>query len=222
MQLSHLPEIVSEQLKYPSFEDLISRIKSGSHSSTTELYTHLHSGMKLYLRRRIGTDFEVALGESFEAIIEGIRSGDLRDPSGLRSYVCRIMALKCERAYHKRCQLAHHQSHAESVCFGVKSDFFSQFEKAYRRQCITDALDRLPIRMQGIIQKCFVDEVPDETVRIDLGLSHAEFRRLKSRAKLKLAEEVRRIQSIQILRNKLASLGDSSTDIAMPLSAPVS
>jgi DNA-directed RNA polymerase specialized sigma24 family protein len=178
--------------------------------------------MKLYLRRRIGTDFEAALGESFEAIIEGIRSGDLRDPSDLRSYVCRIMALKCERAYHEPRQLAPHQSYAESVCYGVKSDFFSQIEKTYRKQCITDALDRLPIRMQSIIQKCFVDEAPDEQVRIDLGLNHVALRRLKGRAKLKLAEEVRRIQAIQILRNKLESLGDCSTEITVPLSAPVS
>jgi DNA-directed RNA polymerase specialized sigma24 family protein len=218
LQLSHLPEIVSEQIKHPSFEDLIARIKSGSNSSTTELYSHLHSGMKLYLRRRIGTDFEAALGESFEAIIEGIRAGDLRDPSDLRSYVCGIMALKCKRAYYKPSQPAHHQSHAESACFGVKSDFFSQFEKTYRKQCITDALDRMPIRMQIIIQKCFVDEAPDEQVRIDLGLNHEELRSLKSRVKIKLAEEVRRIRSIQVLRKKLASLGDSSTDITVQLS----
>jgi DNA-directed RNA polymerase specialized sigma24 family protein len=169
--------------------------------------------MKLYFRRRIGMDCEAALQESFLELLEGMRSGALQNPYDLRSYLCSIMARKCKITSHKPPQLELDRSPAEVMGFGVVGNRFKQIERAAKRRCITDALDRLPIQMQILIQKCFVEEKSDEQVMLELGMMDPHFSLLKRSAKFQLFEEVGRIQSIQILRKRVDLEQDSPLEM---------
>lgn len=188
-----------------TLEELVCQIRDGSDSAIADLYHQLRPGMKIFLKRRIGIDYEDALQDSFLALLAGIQSGSLQHPSALRSYLCTIMIRECRNAYHNPRQVELDVTSEQFGCSGAVNAMHLSFERDSKRRFVTDALDRLPIRMRMVIEMCFLEEKPNEVVKKELFLSETQFRLLKSRAKFRLVEEVRRIQSIQSLKKSVSS-----------------
>ncbi len=194
-----------EASTHSKLEDLFYQIRSGCDSETGRLYNQLLPVMRMFLRRRIGWHYEDALQESFLSLLDEIRSGALHNPSELIEHLCTIMSRNCQMAYRNERKVGPTRSNSKVGAIDSEGALSAQFQRAREIQCMTDALDRLPIQMRNVIEKCFLEEKSNELVRKELGLSETQFRLLKSRAKLRLAEEVRRIQSLQSLKNSVSS-----------------
>jgi RNA polymerase sigma-70 factor, ECF subfamily len=194
-----------ESSAYPDLEELVFRIRSGCLSSVGVLYSQLLPLMRMYLRRRIGIDFEDALQDSFLALLKGIQSGSLDQPSALRAYLITIMSRKCQLAYARPRLIELESKDLQIGSLKTVNDVFSEFEMAAKRRYMTDALERIPAQMRMMIEKCFLEEKPREVIMKELCLNETQFRLLKSRAKSRLAMEVRKIQSLQCLKKTVNS-----------------
>jgi RNA polymerase sigma-70 factor (ECF subfamily) len=189
----------------PDLEELVLRIRNGCDSSVGVLYSQLLPPMKMYMRRRIGVDFEDAVQDSFLALLKAIQSGSLDQPAALRAYLCTIMFRRCRLEYSKPRLIELESASVQIGSLKTVNQVFAEFEMASKRQYMTDALERLPVQMRIIIEKCFLEEKPKEIIMGELCLTETQFRLLKSRAKLRLAMEVRKIQSLQCLMKSVNS-----------------
>lgn len=205
MMLTGMPLLGTYDSTCLDFSDLVSRIRAGSKAAIGDLYSQLLPGMKAYIKRRIGSEYEDILQESFLILLQAIESGAMQNPSALRPYLCTVMSRTCKVAYRNPRQLELEDTHAQVNGSGTVEELSKQFERAAKRACITDALDRIPERMRIVIEKCFLEEKSNEQVKEELGLTETQFRITKSRAKSRLIEEVRRIQSLQNLKNSVSS-----------------
>ena len=169
---------------------LIERIQANDSEGMEDLYGVFSRSVRYYLYRQLGQqDLEDTLHDSFVAVTQAIRRGELREPERLMGYVWTVvrrnLAGSIERAVNQRNQRMEVDGAArmfdrgpdpESTAIGKEHQMM-----AYR------LLNEVPGRDREILVRFYLREQTQEEICREMQLTDTQFRLLKSRAKARFA-----------------------------------
>ncbi len=173
----------------PCFTEVVENVRAGHPDGLDQLYKvfRVLSGS---LRRQVGyKDFDDRLHDVFLVVVEAIRSGKLREPGALTSYIHGVARLSLYsnigvRARHERLSgsLRHwvsmsHRSHTPE----------EDLQELERTDIMRELLASLTFREREILTRFYLHEQPKEQICQELALTDTQFRLAKSRAKQRLS-----------------------------------
>lgn len=175
------PEVLSE---------LVVRIQREDESAKQQLYQIFNRGIRFQLVRQLGTaDLDDKVHDTFVIVLQAIVNGDLREPEKLLSYIQTVV----------RRQIA---TYIETAMF-VRKEALGESEFDFRdphrtpedsmllteeRRVMRETLSELGPRDREILIRFYIDELSQEEICEEMGLSVNQFRLLKSRAKARFSE----------------------------------
>src|SRR5262249_23227082 len=179
----------------PDWKTVVEQIRDGDPAGEETLYRSLETGARIFLRRRLGTeDVEDQVHDVFLIVVESIRRGMIREPERLMAFVrtvlYRQLNLEISRLVHSRqtaaelesaLPLKRNSSHPELIAARQEKD--ENMKGGIRRMSDGDC---------EILTRCYLHEQPPDQVRLEMGLTQTQFNLLKSRAKARLTELIRR------------------------------
>jgi RNA polymerase sigma factor (sigma-70 family) len=179
----------------PDWKTVVEQIRDGDPAGEETLYRSLETGARIFLRRRLGTeDVEDQVHDLFLIVVESIRRGMIREPERLMAFVrtvlYRQLNLQIARLVHTR------QTAAELESAIPLKGTSSNPEQVAARQEMVEIMKRALRSMSDrdfeILTRCYLHEQPPDQVRLEMGLTQTQFNLLKSRAKARLTELIRR------------------------------
>jgi RNA polymerase sigma-70 factor (ECF subfamily) len=179
----------------PDWKVVVKQIRAGEPPGEEELYRNLASGARLFLQRRLGTqDVEDLVHDMFVIVVETIRRGDLREPERLMGFVRTVlqrqMSLRISRMIHKRETSINLESAADLTAAEPTPE---QRAVAHENSAIMmQVLRKMSDRDREVLTRFYLREQSPERIRMEMSLTETQFNLLKSRAKARLTELVRR------------------------------
>jgi len=187
----------------PDWKAVVEQIRAGEPPGEEELYRNLASGARLFLQRRLGTqDVEDLVHDLFVIVVETIRRGDLREPERLMGFVRTVlhrqMSLGISRMIHKRETSINLESTPDlTAAEPTPEQRTATLQKA---AIMRQALRKMSARDREVLTRFYLREESPERIRMEMNLTETQFNLLKSRAKARLMELVRR----KLARNSLS------------------
>jgi RNA polymerase sigma-70 factor (ECF subfamily) len=174
---------------------VVDQIQQGDPAGEEALYQNLVGGARLFLQRRLGTpDVEDKVHDLFLTIVDTIRRGEIREPERLMGFVrtvlYRQLNLEVSRVIRSR----------ETTSGIEAADRLSGSGPTPEQQTLGNekiAIMKQVLReMSGrdfeVLTRSYIREQPAERICADMGLTTTQFQLLKSRAKARLSELIRR------------------------------
>jgi RNA polymerase sigma factor (sigma-70 family) len=159
------------------------------------LYQNLASGARFFLRRRLGThDVEDRVHDVFVIVVEAIRRGDLREPERLMGFVRTILNRQLNVAISRIISTRDISIDTESVS-GLTTTDPTPEDRTVDHQKVNlmkQALEEMDHRDFEVLTRFYLQEQTPEQIRKEMKLTLTQFNLLKSRAKAKLTDVVRR------------------------------
>jgi RNA polymerase sigma factor (sigma-70 family) len=174
---------------------IVERIRANDPAGQEALYRNLSAGTRLFFQRRLGVqDVEDRVHDLFITIVEAIQRGSLREPERLMGFVRTVLnrqlSLEISRIVRARegsagldpadALTAADPTPEQQALFGEKLAIMKQL------------LRKMSDREFEVLNRFYLREQPPERIRKELGLSETQFHLLKSRAKARLTQLVRR------------------------------
>ncbi|MBI3693727.1 MAG: sigma-70 family RNA polymerase sigma factor [Acidobacteria bacterium] len=195
------------------WERVVPEILSGGTTGQEILYAVFERGVRFYLAHHMRTeDVEDKVHDTFLAVVNAIRDGQLREPGRMAGFVRTIL----ER------QLAGYFTEAQRRQ-GLSSEDVSQIQprerlnpeqeamRAERRRFARKILRGLPEVDREILMRFYLEGQTAEQICFQLGVSETQFRLRKNRAKQRFGElvreAVRKKPGRQLLLRKSAASG---------------
>jgi len=179
----------------PDWKTVVEQIREGDPAGEEALYRNLETGARIFLRRRLGTrDVEDQVHNVFLIVVESIRQGTLREPERLMAFVRTVLYRQLNLEISRMIRARETSAGLESAA-PLASQGSSPEQAAVTGQMIAlmkRALGKMSGRDIEILSRCYIREQPPEQVRAEMGLTLTQFNLLKSRAKARLAELVRK------------------------------
>lgn len=177
------------------WKSVVELIQRGDPSGEQILYDALMSGARFFLQRRLGAqDVEDQVHELFLTLIETIRRGEIEYPERLMGFVRTLLLRQLSRgiksAIHKRetetgiVNIADHRDAASTP--------EEQAVATQKLELMKIVLRELNDRDYEILSRFYLREHPKQRICREMNLSSEQFDLVKSRAKARLAELVRR------------------------------
>jgi DNA-directed RNA polymerase specialized sigma24 family protein len=152
--------------------ELLARVRSRDDEAIAELFRMLSSGLRLLIRRRLGAEgADARVRDTFQAVVQGIQMDGLRDAASLTAFVRETLQRR----------LAGRNEAAPAPAEAPRQ--WSNSAVAMRK-----VLGSLPECEREALTRFYVLEQPEEQVMDELGLSAADFRAMKARAKTRFFE----------------------------------
>ena len=174
---------------------VVDQIRQGDPAGEEALYRNLHSGARLFLQCRLGTpDVDDRVHDLFVAIIEAIRRRGLREPERLMGFVrtllYRQLNLEISRIQKDREKTSSIETAAELSGSGPTPE--QQVLAHEKIEIMKRVLRQLSDRDFEVLIRSHLREEPMEQICEEMGLTPSQFQLVKSRAKARLAELMRR------------------------------
>lgn len=155
-----------------------------------ELYRVFSRGVRFYLYRQLGyQDLEDTLHDTFLAVTQAIRRGELRDPDRLMGFVWTIvrrhLASLIEQTVNQRNQRTEVEG-ASRVTDRRPDPEWAAIGKQHQIMAYR-VLNEVSGRDREILVRFYLQEQTQEEICRDMQLSDTQFRLLKSRAKARFA-----------------------------------
>ena len=170
-------------------------IRRGSSDSLNKFYDVFSRGFRSYLRRRMGHDLaDDAVHDAFLMVVEAVQRGELRDAARLMGFARTVVAR--QMSGHVRREVAR-----RAIANAIKRNpSRSQCPeqtmiRRQRTQAVVARLHALPARQREVLIRFYLDEQTPGEIQRAMGLTHTQFRLLKSRAKSKIAERSTQLKS---------------------------
>ena len=174
---------------------VVEQIRLGDPAGEEDLYRNFASGARLFLQRRLGTqDVEDLVHDLFVIVVETIRRGDLREPERLMGFVRTVLnrqlSLGITRIIHKR----ETSTELESATDLTTAEPTPEQQAAGQQKVaiMKQALRKMSARDREVLTRFYLHEESPERIQKQMGLTPTQFNLLKSRAKARLTELVRR------------------------------
>jgi RNA polymerase sigma factor (sigma-70 family) len=177
---------VGEQTPWPS---LIAKIQADDAGGMEELYEVFSRGVRFFLWRQLGKqDLEDTVHDTFLAVTEAIRRGEVREPERLMGFVWTVvrrhLATQIERTVHLRNQRADINGEMHIPDRGADPEWTAMVRQ---RQTMAHCLLReVSGRDREVLIRFYLKEETQEQICEDMKLTPTQFRLLKSRAKQRL------------------------------------
>jgi RNA polymerase sigma factor (sigma-70 family) len=174
-----------------SWRELVERVRSGDPAGVVDLYRLFSTGIRFYLCRHVGPqDLDDKVHDLFMIVVQSIQTGDLREPDRLMGYVRTIVrrqvAARIDNIVQARrnqtdlnhgMALSEHQPNQER-----------RLSDEEKRTLAMRILNSLHKREREVLMRVYLmEEMPEQICR-EMGLTDAEFRLIKSRAKARFGE----------------------------------
>lgn len=173
-------------------ECLVRDIKADSPPAIEQLYDLLNRGVRFLILRWVGPhDVEDLVHETLLAAVNAIRSGRIREPGALLSYVrgiARHLACAQIRTLTSRREVDYPVAGSEEELIAPTEDPENSMLQQERVVLLQRALLRLRDRQREILIRFYLQEQSKEQICTDMGLSLTQYRLLKSRAKAKVGK----------------------------------
>jgi RNA polymerase sigma factor (sigma-70 family) len=168
---------------------LIQRIQADDAKGMEDLYHVFSRGIRFFLWRQLGKqDMEDTVHDTFLAVAEAIRRGEVRDPDRLMGFVWTVvrrhLAAHIERTVNLRNQCA--EMDVEVRVQDPEAD--PEWKAIVRQQqSLAQALlQEVSGRDREVLIRFYLKEQTQEQICRDMQLTATQFRLLKSRAKARL------------------------------------
>jgi RNA polymerase sigma-70 factor, ECF subfamily len=187
------PAVSAEPLAAPDWAQVVQQIKLGDEAGMRELYAAFGRGVKLLFSRTLGPqDTDDKVHDTFVIVIKAIRDGDVREPDRLMSYVRTVVRRQIAgwidtTVQNRRDQLEVDTSFVDARANPEQTAIGMQ-ERALMRQLLRE----LSTRDVEVLTRFYLHEQTPRQICSDLRLTEKQFQLLKSRAKARFAELVKR------------------------------
>lgn len=161
--------------------DLLARVRSADAAATGELFRTLSAGLKLLIRRRLGAEgLDDRVREVFMEVVEGIQRDSVPTAETLPSFVrATLQRLLAGCAGDEPAPAPH------APASGGQNSV----------QAMREMLESLPEHEREALTRFYVLEQPAEQVIDEVGVSAADFRAIKTRARARFVEMRRAVRS---------------------------
>ena len=177
------------------WEAVVEQIRVGNPAGEEDLYKNLATGARLFLQRRLGTqDVDDLVHDLFIILVETIRRGDLREPERLMGFVRTVLnrqlSLGISHLIHKR----QRSTDLESAVNFVTSEPTAEQQALIQQKAdiMRRILRKMGQRDREVLTRFYLYEETPAHIQKNMGLTETQFNLLKSRAKARLTELVRR------------------------------
>jgi RNA polymerase sigma-70 factor, ECF subfamily len=174
---------------------VVDQIQQGDPAGEEALYRNLVGGARLFLQRRLGTlDIEDKVHDLFLTIVDTIRRGEIREPERLMGFVRTVLNrqlnLEVSRVIRSRETTAGIEAADRLSGSGPtpEQQTLGNEKIAIMKQVLREMSDR----DFEVLTRSYIREQPAERICADMGLTPTQFQLLKSRAKARLSELMRR------------------------------
>jgi RNA polymerase sigma factor (sigma-70 family) len=174
------------------WRDVVERIQIGDDAAMMQLYSEFGGGVRFILARKLGLqDVDDRVHDTFLIVVQAIKRGEVRQPERLMSFVRTIVrrqiAASVAGAVHRR-----EVTYPDTVTIDSRANPEQHVIAAERIEIMKRVLGELSSRDRQILTRFYVREQPAERICEEMKLTETQFRLLKSRAKARFAELVRR------------------------------
>jgi DNA-directed RNA polymerase specialized sigma24 family protein len=174
---------------------IVQQIRDGDPSGEETLYRNLAAGARMFLRRRLRTeDVDDRIHDLFLIIIETIRRGDLREPERLMGFVRTVLYRQMNLEISRLVRVRETSIDLDSAG-SLKNTAPSPEEQAAndeKVQLMKHELRKMSRRDFEVLSRFYLHEQSPERIRKEMDLTVTQFDLLKTRAKARLTESVRR------------------------------
>jgi RNA polymerase sigma factor (sigma-70 family) len=196
-QASAPEEGTAQGFQIRDWAGIVARIRENDPAAMEELYDIFASGIKYFLMRNLGNDeLDDRVHDCFVIVTQAIQKDELRDPARLmgfvRTVVKRQIAGAIEAAVDSR---RTHVDYDESM-FSLtdwQNDPEQKIISRQRSEIAQKVLQGISRRDREILDRFYVQEQSQQQICNEMGLSHTQFRLLKSRAKTRFGNLGRRV-----------------------------
>jgi RNA polymerase sigma factor (sigma-70 family) len=172
---------------------IVRRIQGGDSEALTELYNAFSGGLRFFTSRRLGThEIEDKVHDTFLVVVEAIRRGEVRDPDRLMAFVRTVMRRQIAGYIARAVQTRRDHTDLDAGFADARSDPEQNAIGAQHEVIMKEVLSELSARDCQVLTRFYLHEQSQEQICDELGLTETQFRLLKSRAKAKFTEMVRR------------------------------
>jgi RNA polymerase sigma factor (sigma-70 family) len=174
---------------------VVDQIRRGDPTGEEALYQNLVSGARLFLRRRLGiADVDDKVHDLFLTIVETIRRGELREPERLMGFVRTLLYRQVSLEVSRMVSGRERTSGTEGIAELTGSELNPEQQTLAQEKM---ALMKQVLRQMGdrdfeVLTRAYLREQSAERICADMQLTPTQFQLLKSRAKARLAELMRR------------------------------
>jgi len=177
---------------------VVQQIRDGDPAGEEALYRNLASGARLFFRRRLRIeDVDDRVHDLFVIIVETIRRGELREPERLMGFVRTVLHRQLNVEIARMIRVRETSIDLNSAG-DLKNRGPTPEEKVASEEKVAlmkRALRSMSHRDFEVLTRFYLHEQPAEGIRKDMGLTGTQFDLLKTRAKAKLVESIKRTMS---------------------------
>jgi RNA polymerase sigma-70 factor (ECF subfamily) len=177
------------------WKDVVERIREGDPAGQEMLYRNLSAGARLFLRRRLGSqDLDDRVHDVFVIVVEAIQRGDLRQPERLMGFVRTILNRQLNLAIARIVGTRANSLDLESVSDLTAAEPTPEDRTGVHQtvMLMKRELEKMGKREFEVLMRFYLREQLPEQIRTEMKLTQTQFQLLKSRAKAKLSDTVRR------------------------------
>jgi RNA polymerase sigma factor (sigma-70 family) len=177
------------------WSNVVELIQRGDPAGEETLYRTLLRGARLFLQRRLGTqDVDDRVHDVFLIVAGAIRRGELQHPERLMGFVrtvlYRQLNLEIGEVIERR-----NRSSDQAETAHLEAAELTPEQEAIAGQKVTlmkEELREMSGRDFEVLSRFYLREQPPEQICAEMGLTQVQFQLLKSRAKARLADRMRR------------------------------
>ena len=168
---------------------VVSRIQQGDAGAEEFLYRTLSGGARFFLQRRLGTqDVEDRVHDLFLIVVGAIRRGEIEHPERLMGFVRTV--LYRQSSGRQREDAAEFDTAAEIPSPGTTPEERAIAEQ--RSALMAKVLRGMNDRDFEVLSRFYLREQTPRQICDEMGMTQVQFQLLKSRAKGRLADLMRR------------------------------
>jgi RNA polymerase sigma factor (sigma-70 family) len=178
-----------------SWAPIVDGIRTGDPAAVEELYEIFAKGIRFLLWRRLGQqDLDDRVHDIFLMVVQSIQRGELREPERLMGYV-RTVVRRQTAGYIEGAMTTRRRQIAIDGTAPIRDRAPSPERRAIEEENSAVAmrvLRSLPQRDRDVLIRFYLHEQPADQICAEMGITETQFRLIKSRAKSRYSELLRR------------------------------
>lgn len=177
------------------WRNVVDLIQRGDPTGEETLYRTLLRGARRFLQRRLGTqDVDDRVHDVFLIVVETIRRGDIQHPERLMAFVRTVLYRQLNLAIGGVIRDRDRSGGIEETAHLTAAELTPE-QRAITGQNVTlmkEVLREMNERDFVVLSRYYLREQSQEQICAEMGLTQVQFQIVKSRAKTRLADRMRR------------------------------
>ena len=183
------------QVPEADWSSVVSRILAGDPAAEEILYKTLSTGARFFLQRRLGTqDVEDRVHDLYLTVLGTIRRGELQHPERLMGFVRTLLYRQLSSEIVRQARRREGEMEVDTAAELPAQDTTPEDRAiaAQKLELMTRLLRDMNDRDFEVLTRFYIREQSPEQICREMAITQVQFQLLKSRAKARLAESMRR------------------------------